>query len=138
MPIHDNEAFNEFLTSMTLRQPESDADFECFEVVPSRFLSDLSVHVSSEPIYLWYWKGCTLAPNTMVAQGASTDRARFNFRNGTSDACDAVPHFLYPWISSRAIKHNPWNDRARRVISVLDLTVPSVPRHGYVSPWAFY
>ena len=37
------------------------------------------------------------------------DRAHFDSRNGTSDTCDALPHFLYPSISSRAIKHNSRN-----------------------------
>jgi hypothetical protein len=68
MPIHNNEAFNEFLTSMTLRQPESAADFERFEAVPGRLLSDLSARSISEPVYLWCRKGCPLAPNTMLEQ----------------------------------------------------------------------
>jgi hypothetical protein len=67
MPIPDVDVFNEFLASLTLRQPEAaDADFERLEAIPERFLENSSGPIHAEPVFLWYRKSCTLAPATVI------------------------------------------------------------------------
>jgi Apea-like HEPN len=66
MPIPDIEVFNELLSTFTLRQPEPASDFEHLEAVPRRVMSDLSQVTSSEPIFLWYRKSCTLSSTRLV------------------------------------------------------------------------
>ena len=126
MPIPDIEVFNEFLASLTFRQPESDLEFGRLEAVPRRHLSDLLEHGSSDSVFLWYRRACHLTPTGVI------ERLREELRHLGHVS---TPEMATTLLAVLCLTSPNLGSPVKRLNAILDVIGPASASQFWISPY---